>query len=123
MENNIFKYITKEMSHDAFICWMLNWINIPENSENKDIKKKKKKIIEQIVIESKNENFKNILKKDYKINIFKQFRKKVNSSEYVAIDVLVVIENEYVIIIEDKIDTGIHDDQIERYKKRINEII
>ena len=30
-ENNVFKYATKELSQDAFICWCINWINYPEN--------------------------------------------------------------------------------------------
>ena len=30
-ENNMFKYATKELSQDAFICWCINWINYPEN--------------------------------------------------------------------------------------------
>lgn len=30
-ENNLFKYATKELSQDAFICWAINWINYPEN--------------------------------------------------------------------------------------------
>ena len=34
MENNIFKYATKELSQDAFICWLVEWINHKEeNSE------------------------------------------------------------------------------------------
>ena len=26
-ENNLFKYATKELSQDAFICWCINFIN------------------------------------------------------------------------------------------------
>ena len=33
MENNIFKYATKELSQDAFICWCANWFN--DNSNQK----------------------------------------------------------------------------------------
>lgn len=32
MENNIFKYATKELSQDAFICWLVEWINHKEES-------------------------------------------------------------------------------------------
>ena len=34
-----------------------------------------------------------------KVNIYKQFNRKFNKEDYVAIDILVVIENKYVIII------------------------
>ena len=30
-ENNLFKYATKELSQDAFICWCINWINYKEH--------------------------------------------------------------------------------------------
>lgn len=123
MENNIFKFITKEISHDAFICWLINWINIPENSENKEIINFAKKFIGQIVEPSENEDLKAVLKKDtLKVNIYKQFKRKFNKEDYVAIDILVVIENKYVIIIEDKINTGIHDNQIIRYKNGLMEL-
>ena len=56
MENNIFKFVTREISHDAFICWLVNWINIYQTSENKDIKELAQKFIEKIV--EKNENSK-----------------------------------------------------------------
>ena len=29
--NNMFKYATKELSQDAFICWCINWINYPND--------------------------------------------------------------------------------------------
>ena len=25
--NNIFKYATKELSQDAFLCWSINWLS------------------------------------------------------------------------------------------------
>ena len=28
--NNIFFFVTGELSQDAFICWCLNWINEPD---------------------------------------------------------------------------------------------
>ena len=39
MENNIFKFATKELSQDAFLAWLINWLNIKENNENKAIRK------------------------------------------------------------------------------------
>lgn len=32
--NNMFKYATKELSQDAFICWCINWIDSDGNSTN-----------------------------------------------------------------------------------------
>lgn len=119
MNNNIFKFTTKEISHDSFICWILNWLNIPQSQENIDVRNFAKNFLRQIIKESKNKELEKLLEKDFNIDIFKQFKKKFNNDDYIAVDVLVVIENKYIIIIEDKVNTGIHDNQIERYKKGI----
>ena len=29
-KNNLFKYATKELSQDAFLCWSINWLNESE---------------------------------------------------------------------------------------------
>ena len=34
VENNIFNFATNELSQDAFICWCLNWINMPIREDN-----------------------------------------------------------------------------------------
>lgn len=34
VENNIFSFATNELSQDAFVCWCLNWINIPVRDDN-----------------------------------------------------------------------------------------
>ena len=39
-ENKLFKFATKELSQDAFICWCINWINYKK--EVKGDKKKEK---------------------------------------------------------------------------------
>ena len=30
-ENKLFKFATKELSQDAFICWCINWINYKDH--------------------------------------------------------------------------------------------
>lgn len=45
MENNIFKFSTKELSQDAFLAWLINWINIPGNEKNKGIKNLAKEFV------------------------------------------------------------------------------
>ena len=47
MENNIFKYAPNELVQDAFICWLLNWINSKNDEEN--IKEVAKSILEKII--------------------------------------------------------------------------
>ena len=82
VENNIFKFATKELSQDAFICWLVNWINI-DNEENNDIKNLAKTFIYNIVNEAKNiegikiEDMKKILDdNNYKVEIERQYQRK-----------------------------------------------
>lgn len=138
VENNIFKFATKELSQDAFICWLVNWINI-DNEENNDIKNLAKTFIYNIVSEAKNiegikiEDMKKILDdNNYKVEIERQYqRKKLQDNQNffsISIDLLLIVidkENEdekFAIIIEDKVNTDEHDNQIKRYKKGLCQI-
>ncbi len=35
----MFKYATKELSQDAFICWLINYINTNDEPEYKELAK------------------------------------------------------------------------------------
>lgn len=119
--NNIFNFATSELSQDAFICWLCNWVNFDDNSLSEDEKKLKALATEFIekMLDEKLE--------DRKVNIKRQYQK---------IDVLLEIQNktEFItkgnktnpvvdmyVIIEDKVGTGLHSNQIERYTKLISE--
>ena len=108
-EHNIFKYATKELSQDAFLCWLLSWYNIDEN-EDEEVNKLKEIAIKFLeIILGKDDNLRN---NEYKIEIKRQYKK---------IDVLILLKNkdniqdneyEKAIIIEDKIFSSEHDNQI-----------
>ena len=104
--NNMFKYATKELSQDAFICWCINWINSDENyTLGRDMLK---------LIVGK---FLPYL--DYEIGQTKVEIKK----QYMKIDILLIINRKYFIIIEDKVDSLEHnvgkttERQLKKYKK------
>ena len=100
--NNMFKYATKELSQDAFICWLVNYINTDEE----EYKIVAKKIIELIADKIGNIKFKQFVSdNNYNVEIKHQYKN---------IDVLLKIDKFY-IIIEDKIKTAEHDDQINKY--------
>lgn len=98
-ENNIFSFANKELSQDAFLCWLINNFN-SSNSELREISKKflqlifKKKYNKEIPIKS--------------VDVIKQYKN---------IDVLIIVNVHYFIILEDKILTIEHDRQINRYSK------
>ena len=116
MENNIFKYATRELSQDAFLAWLINWINVPENDSNKEIKKLSKEFIQNI-IKDKTE-WVSLLNKN------EDFIEVTVEVQYHNIDVLLSIHNKkidkyLIVIIEDKVQSLEHDSQIDRYKDTI----
>ena len=119
--NNIFDFATSELSQDAFICWLCNWVNFDDNSLSED-EKKLKLLATEFIEKMLGEKL-----EDRKVSIKRQYQK---------IDVLLEIQNktEFItneneknpvvdiyVIIEDKVGTGLHSNQIERYTKLISE--
>lgn len=119
--NNIFNFAASELSQDAFICWLCNWVNFDDNSLSED-EKKLKSLATEFIEKMLGEKL-----EDRKVNIKRQYQK---------IDVLLEIQNktEFItkgnninpivdmyVIIEDKVGTGLHSNQIERYRELISE--
>ena len=119
--NNIFNFATSELSQDAFICWLCNWVNFDDNSLSED-EKKLKSLANDFIEKVSGEKL-----GDRKVNIKRQYQK---------IDVLLEIQNktEFItkgnninpivdmyVIIEDKVGIGLHSNQIERYRELISE--
>ena len=110
--NNIFNFSTSELSQDAFICWLCNWVNFDDNDLSED-EKKLKELATEFIEKMLGEKL-----EDRKVNIKRQYQK---------IDVLLEIQNktnqvvDMYVIIEDKVGTGLHSNQIEGYTKLISE--
>ena len=115
--NNIFNFATSELSQDAFICWLCNWVNFDDNDLSEDEKKLKELAIDFI------EKMLGEKLEDRKVNIKRQYQK---------IDVLLEIQNktEFIekipvvdmyVIIEDKVGTGLHSNQQKTYRDIISE--
>ena len=96
-ENKLFKFATKELSQDAFICWCINWINYKKEVKGKKNKEKlyemSKNILDKVLENTKINSF-NI----DNVNIIRQFEN---------IDITLVITTKtldhYIVIIEDKV--------------------
>ena len=103
--NNMFKYATKELSQDAFICWCINWINykyeVKGDKNQEKLYEMSKKILDKI-LENTSINSSYI----DKVNIIRQFEN---------IDIILVITTtaleEYVVIIEDKVGGNLSEHQ------------
>ena len=90
-ENNLFRFATKELSQDAFLCWCLNFYNYDSS-----FRKLSKNILTKILPDKVVNDIK-------EIKIIRQF---------LHIDILLVItlntEKQVIVIIEDKIESEIN---------------
>ena len=102
VENNIFNFATNELSQDAFICWCLNWINMPVRDDNASGCQFGARFLSRLLNEAYDVSGVN------QIYIFRQL---------LNIDVLVLVpELQVALIIEDKTSSQEHGNQINRYK-------
>ena len=102
VENNIFYFATNELSQDAFICWCLNWINMPVRDDNASGRQFGARFLSRLL------NGGYDVSKVNRVYIFRQL---------LNIDVLVLVpELQAALIIEDKTSSQEHGNQINRYK-------
>ena len=96
---NIFSFATSELSQDAMFSWLLQWSN-PE-FKNSDIS------LYNVAC-----SFVKLLlgQPDFSISNVRVDR------QWQSIDIIAEINDNAILIIEDKTNTSIHDDQLERYK-------
>lgn len=93
-ENKLFKYATKELSQDAFICWCINWINYKEHK----LYGLGKDFLNMVITDDKGRR-KFEITENTEVKIIRQ---------YASIDILLIVDNKYIVIIEDKINTFNH---------------
>ncbi len=111
LDNNLFYYATKELSQDAFICWLCSYALRGEAEGKGDnvLAACAKDVIKSFLCEKENES-------DTEFELLR-IDKQINN-----IDVLLSVSCNgklYKIIVEDKINTSEHDNQLERYKKTV----
>ena len=103
---NLFRYGHKELSQDAMICWLLDWANEKYANEDKELHECGQAFAKALF--GKHEEHKGPDK----------ISKVELGMQVASIDVLAWVNDEYTILIEDKTDTGRHDDQLIRYHQQ-----
>ncbi len=100
MRPDLFQLSPRELSQDGFITWLLTW----SDSSNK-------KYDEQLHMAGK-EFLKLLLGKpdDYPIKTVSVKR------QWKKIDIIATVNDEYFLVIEDKVNTSEHSRQLEKYK-------
>ena len=106
---NLFSYATSELSQDALICWLLSWASPDCGNSDKDLHECATRLIKSLFAKhgKKCPSIK-------KIEIEKQYKN---------IDVLCIVNDTYCILIEDKVGTQNHSDQLDRYRKEVRKIV
>lgn len=103
---NIFHYATKELSQDAVICWLIAWADTGAASGPADeqLHQLGRRFLDALFDKWR----------DWPVEIGDAVSVKIHRQER-NIDVLARINDRYVLLIEDKRDADVHDDQLQRY--------
>ena len=109
ISNNLFNYATSELSQDAFICYLCSFA-IKGNDNNKVLYNCAIEFINLMLPDN------NKLKMGEYLDTDENYQPIMQ--QYNNIDVLICAKG-FKIIIEDKTFTGLHDDQINKYKKSL----
>ncbi len=104
MKPNLFSIATKELSQDAFIAWLIQWADDSCSDDNPALCEAGKRFVKKLI---------SLQYADVEIDVKNAWADR----QWENIDILAEVNNEYVLIIEDKINTDEHDNQLERYKE------
>lgn len=100
---NIFSYATSELSQDAILAWIISWADPSMRNYDESLNDVAISLLKTLI----NEPLYDIKK----VEIRKQWHN---------IDIGVLINDDMFLIIEDKTNTSIHDNQLERYRESAN---
>lgn len=113
LKNNLFYYATKELSQDAFICWLSSFaLNDADTSDGELVQCGK-----DLIYEFMNRGIGENIDRD-RIQLT-SVEKQVGN-----IDVLLTVNyggKTYKIIVEDKVHSSEHDNQLNRYKENLQD--
>jgi hypothetical protein len=105
---NLFSFATSELSQDAFICWLLSWADPEVEQHNPALHATACDFVEALL---RPHGFDDL--NVYSIEVRRQERKA---------DVVAFVNDEVILLIEDKIHAPSHSNQLERYKADFLEI-
>ena len=105
MRPNLFDYATSELSQDAFLAWYCRWAD-EAMTDDKELQVSARTFLKKYIA---------IQQPDYEDEI----RTVAVNRQYEHIDVLLTVNNDLRVIIEDKVHTYTHDNQLKRYSDAI----
>ena len=105
---NLFRHASRELSQDAFFCWLLSWAERREKYE--DAAKHKTGIF-----------FLNSLLALHQMQPPEEYTRLEIRRQYRGLDILILINHDIALLIEDKTASSEHDDQLRRYLEAVRE--
>ncbi|WP_342148000.1 PD-(D/E)XK nuclease family protein [Methylorubrum sp. SB2] len=104
---NLFKFATKELSQDAFFCWLLAWADSSFATADAALHGIGRGFVDMLLCE-------HTLAMDGRTHVLVH-------RQYKYVDILVEVGDDLILLIEDKVHAGIHGNQLTRYRDRITE--
>ncbi len=102
MKPNLFSLATKELSQDAFIAWLLQWADPRCRAFNTELQAVGESFLRELI--------------SLQSEVPDTIERVEAGRQWENIDVWAEVNNSYLVIIEDKVGTGQHSDQLSRYR-------
>ena len=103
MKPNLFALATKELSQDAFITWLLQWADADCHEHNPALNAVAVAFVKRLIMLQSSPP--------------SQVTRVVAERQWRNIDVCAEVNDSHLIVIEDKVGSGQHSDQLARYRK------
>lgn len=104
MKPNLFDFATSELSQDAFFCWLISWVNESHKKDNNELFLIGRTFLKMIGEKFPESGIGNKMISSLKVK-----------KQYKNIDFLVILNDEIIILFEDKIRSKYHGDQLKKY--------
>lgn len=101
MAPNLFHYATSELSQDAMICWLIAWAGQDGTDGDQELRRCARRFVEALLNH----------KRDGRVHLGDIVTTDIRRQDN-KIDVLAQINGQYILLIEDKTETGPHGDQL-----------
>lgn len=102
---NLFSFATSELSQDAFLCWLLSWADPSHANTDPELHRLGSALLKDLIIKAKGD--------------LPLISKVLVKRQYQHLDVLCLVNDDLVLIIEDKTVTTEHGNQLQRYKEQM----
>ena len=100
---SLFHFASSELSQDAFICWLLSWADPELEGHNSELHATAHDLILSLLAKHEYEYESQLESIDIK-------------QQHSGIDIVAVLNEEMVLLIEDKVHTAAHSGQLSRYR-------